>query len=169
MIIDKKKIAKLLMLFSICAIVGEMTFKNFYDSQLLSSRNSEIFASNVISSSVVLAGFFASKHTHILGSSLFITATTVLGLKHIIDKPRPDRSNNNSFPSGHTALITIVAMFFSVCLQKHYMWPSVLLVAVQRIITKRHDIIDVSAGFIIAIIVFYMCFYGYSYWSSGEQ
>ena len=40
------------------------------------------------------------------------------GLKEIINKPRPDGSNNNSFPSGHTSTVFQSASF----IQRRYGW-----------------------------------------------
>ncbi|MEY8760153.1 phosphatase PAP2 family protein [Chryseobacterium tongliaoense] len=47
----------------------------------------------------------------IYGTSLLITSAFVLPLKHITNEERPDRSNNLSFPSGHTAMAFASAQF----------------------------------------------------------
>ncbi|WP_417430990.1 phosphatase PAP2 family protein [Halpernia sp.] len=47
----------------------------------------------------------------IYGTSLAITATVVFSLKSITREQRPDFSDNNSFPSGHTAIAFASAEF----------------------------------------------------------
>lgn len=75
-------------------------------------------------------------------------------LKSIISKERPDGSNNNSFPSGHSSITFQSASF----LQKRYGWeygiPAYLLASYtgfSRINGDKHDIYDVLAGAAIGI------------------
>lgn len=75
-------------------------------------------------------------------------------LKGIIRKERPDGSNFNSFPSGHTSVAFQSASF----IQKRYGWeyglPAYALagfVGYSRIQADKHDIIDVVAGMILGI------------------
>jgi membrane-associated phospholipid phosphatase len=77
-----------------------------------------------------------------------------LGLKLVIDKERPDGSDNNSFPSGHTSTTFQSAAF----IQKRYGWdygiPAYLLATYTgflRIYSKKHYFLDVFAGAIIGI------------------
>lgn len=76
------------------------------------------------------------------------------GLKSLINKPRPDLSNNNSFPSGHSSTVFQSASF----IQKRYGWkygiPAYALAgftAYTRIEAKKHDGWDILAGAVIGI------------------
>lgn len=80
-------------------------------------------------------------------------------LKHIVLKPRPDGSNNYSFPSGHTTSAFSGASF----VQRRYGWkygiPSYVLasyVGYTRIQAKKHDGWDVLGGAIIGIGTSYL-------------
>lgn len=75
-------------------------------------------------------------------------------LKHLVHKPRPDGSNNYSFPSGHTTCAFTGAAF----IQRRYGWkygvPSYILasfVGYSRIQAQKHDGWDVLAGATIGI------------------
>jgi len=76
------------------------------------------------------------------------------GLKSIINKERPDGSNNNSFPSGHTSITFQSASF----IQRRYGWkygiPAYLLssfTGYSRLGADKHDVVDVLAGAAIGI------------------
>jgi membrane-associated phospholipid phosphatase len=76
------------------------------------------------------------------------------GLKLAIDKPRPDVSNNSSFPSGHTSTTFQNAAF----IQKRFGWKYGAAAYVlagfpgyTRIQGDKHDGWDVLAGAIIGV------------------
>ncbi len=79
----------------------------------------------------------------------FATAMLIThGLKHIINKERPD-GGNYSFPSGHTTSAFSAATFLHI----RYGWkvgvPALALasfVGYSRIYARRHDVWDVMAG-----------------------
>lgn len=83
-----------------------------------------------------------------------VNQAITIGLKAIIQKPRPDLSNNDAFPSRHTSTTFQSASF----IQKRYGWkygiPAYALAgftAYSRIEEKKHDGWDVAAGIVIGI------------------
>lgn len=77
------------------------------------------------------------------------TELTVLGLKAVIDEPRPDKSDKNSFPSGHTASAVSGATF----IHKRYGIKRAIIpylmagfTGYSRIREDRHHFHDVIAG-----------------------
>ncbi|RST31793.1 phosphatase PAP2 family protein [Sphingomonas ginkgonis] len=73
-------------------------------------------------------------------------------LKHTIHEERPDNSDNQSFPSGHTS----VSFAAAASLEKRYGWqvglPAHLVAAfvgVARVGAKKHFVHDVVAGAVI--------------------
>jgi membrane-associated phospholipid phosphatase len=89
-------------------------------------------------------------------------ATTVIligGLKHVIDKERPDASNKNSFPSGHTA----TAFMNAAWLHKEYGltrsplysiagYSAATLVGIGRQLNNKHWFSDVLFGAGVGIL-----------------
>lgn len=78
-----------------------------------------------------------------------LTVGVSYGLKYLVDKERPDKSNDRSFPSLHTGVSFTGAAF----LQRRYGWkwgaPAYALasyVGWSRVYSKKHDWWDVTAG-----------------------
>ncbi|MBQ8499744.1 MAG: phosphatase PAP2 family protein, partial [Bacteroidales bacterium] len=89
--------------------------------------------------------------------SAVIMTGAVNGLKYSVQRPRPDGSRNNSFPSGHTA----TAFMTATMLHKEYGWRSpwfsiggytaAAITGVSRIMNKKHWMTDIMAGAAIGI------------------
>lgn len=97
--------------------------------------------------------------------SLVLTAGVTQGLKHSISRERPDGTDFDSFPSGHTAMSFMSATILSKEYGSYSPWISVAsygiasAVAVQRVAADRHYATDVLAGAAIGI-----CSVQASYW-----
>lgn len=81
-----------------------------------------------------------------------VTAAAVsIGLKQLIDSPRPDGTDDDSFPSSHAsvafAAATMVADEYPE--QAPYWYGAATLVAYSRVRLKRHRVRDVLAGAVI--------------------
>lgn len=86
--------------------------------------------------------------------ALLLTEAVTYGLKHSINKQRPDISNNNSFPSGHTSTTFQSASFIHRRYGFKYSIPAYALAgftAFSRINAKKHDGWDILAGAVIGI------------------
>ena len=94
------------------------------------------------------------KGTLQFAKGFLVNGALTYGLKSIINKERPDGSNSNSFPSGHTSLTFQSASF----IQRRYGWkygiPAYLLssfTGYSRLNADKHDIVDILAGAAIGI------------------
>ena len=81
--------------------------------------------------------------------SFLAMETTVLGLKTLIKEERPDKSDDNSFPSGHTAAAFSGATF----IHKRYGLKQAIVpyllasfTGFSRIYANKHHLHDVLAG-----------------------
>jgi len=86
------------------------------------------------------------------GFSIGASAVVTAGLKQAIPELRPDRSDDQSFPSGHTS----VSFAAAATLEKRYGWEAGLpahivaaLVGVARVKADKHFVHDVVAGAVI--------------------
>lgn len=85
---------------------------------------------------------------------LALTVGVTYGLKLGINKQRPDMSNDNSFPSGHTSTVFHSAGYVHRRYGFKYAIPSYALAgftAASRIDSKKHDILDVVTGAAIGL------------------
>lgn len=85
---------------------------------------------------------------------LLLTEALTYGLKYGIDKERPDKSNEHSFPSGHTSTTFQSAAFIHKRYGFKYSIPAYALAGFtgfSRINAKKHDGWDVFVGAVIGI------------------
>ena len=85
---------------------------------------------------------------------LLLTEAVTYGLKLGINKQRPDMSNDNSFPSGHTSTVFHSAGYVHRRYGFKYSIPAYALAgftAASRIDSKKHDILDILAGAAIGL------------------
>jgi len=85
---------------------------------------------------------------------LLLTAGITYGLKLSVNKQRPDKSNDNSFPSGHTSITFHSAGYIHRRYGFKYSIPAYALAgftAASRIDSKKHDILDIMAGAAIGL------------------
>ena len=85
---------------------------------------------------------------------LLLTEAVTFGLKIGINKQRPDFSNDNSFPSGHTSTVFHSAGYIHRRYGFKYSIPAYALAGftgASRIDSKKHDILDVLAGAAIGL------------------
>lgn len=93
-------------------------------------------------------------------STMAITATSVITLKKVVHKTRPDNSNAESFPSGHAAMSFLGASLILYAYGALYGMPLMLISALNsssRVYCVKHTPIDVIAGALLAIAI---TFYG---------
>lgn len=88
--------------------------------------------------------------------ALIESAILVTGLKYAVGRERPDGSNNQSFPSGHS----IVAFSFAPVVQKYWGWGAGVaayalgtVTALARVEGYHHYLSDTIAGATLGIII----------------
>ncbi|OBW39492.1 lipid A 1-phosphatase [Chryseobacterium sp. MOF25P] len=90
--------------------------------------------------------------TIIYGTSMLIASAIVVPLKHVVKEERPDRSNNLSFPSGHTAIAFASAQFmFREYKDTNFLlgisgYSLAVFTGVYRMLNDKHWVGDVAAG-----------------------
>ncbi len=85
---------------------------------------------------------------------LLVTGAVTYGLKLGVNKQRPDMSNDNSFPSGHTSTTFHSAGFIHRRYGFKYSIPAYVIAgftAASRIDSNKHDIFDILAGAAIGL------------------
>ncbi len=145
-------IIKLLFLFCICA--------NAQKIEVSKTRENVRTSGDVLAGAIPIACLIttlALQDWEGLKQGAFSGAFTVgvsYGLKYLVDKERPDQSNDRSFPSLHTSVSFTGASF----LQRRYGWkwgvPAYAVasyVGWSRVYGKKHDWWDVAAGAAIGV------------------
>lgn len=85
---------------------------------------------------------------------LLFTEVATFGLKLSVNIERPDRSNNNSFPSGHASTTFHSAGYLHRRYGFKYSIPAYALAgftAASRVDSKKHNFLDVFAGAAIGL------------------
>ena len=109
-------------------------------------------------------------------------------IKYIFPSDRPfmvlesanalfERGGNNSFPSGHTAFISSIAMMFYFYNKKISIWMfiAVFFVGIGRVMSGMHWPVDILGGFVLGVIVacaaryVYVLYQKYYSWSERLQ
>ncbi len=110
-----------------------------------------------------------------LKSHLLMTAI-VTSAKLIINTERPDRTGNNSFPSGHTAQAFTAATFMSEELGQRYKWAPYVAytlaasVGTCRVLNNKHYISDVLVGAGVGILATKLVYSTHKYkWGSHAK
>lgn len=110
--------------------------------------------------------------TVILATSFIVMATTVTALKHIVKEERPDKTSNNSFPSGHTATAFAGAELLYQEYKDVSVWYGIsgYIVAtgtgIFRVYNNRHWLTDVAAGAGIGILSTKLAYWVHPYLKS---
>jgi membrane-associated phospholipid phosphatase len=92
---------------------------------------------------------------HFVGNtvaSMGVAFVSKTALKVIVNEERPDRSDNKSFPSGHTAIAFAAARSIDKEFCKESIWipiagyAAATVLGVERVASNRHHWYDVAAG-----------------------
>ncbi|MES2689619.1 MAG: phosphatase PAP2 family protein [Bacteroidota bacterium] len=125
------------------------TFKNYTDDYLLYSNAALVYGFDLLK---------IPAKNDVLNQSIIMAKTTVLALgiagimKYSFTQTRPDRSDNLSFPSGHSALAFALAGVLHHEFKDSSPWISVLgytsatVTGAMRILNNRHWYSDVLVG-----------------------
>ena len=112
----------------------------------------------------LLGDAFWKEWALVLFIGIFVTATIVIALKFLIRRQRPEgewgsiyrRTDPHSFPSGHAARATMLAMLV-VVLSPAWLVPIILiwapLVTLSRVAMDLHYLSDALVGAVLGIMV----------------
>ncbi|WP_298553572.1 phosphatase PAP2 family protein [uncultured Algibacter sp.] len=95
-----------------------------------------------------------NKGTWQFAKGFLLNQVVTFGLKASISKTRPDFSDNNAFPSGHTSTVFQGASFIHRRYGFKYSIPAYAIAgftAFSRQDAKKHDMFDILVGAIIGI------------------
>ncbi|MCL2567710.1 MAG: phosphatase PAP2 family protein [Alphaproteobacteria bacterium] len=155
----------LLFIFSSSSLQANWDSPNFITSQNDKSIKTQETLGNVgvIALNLFAIGLIAQKEdTQGLREYLYgITTTSAIafGGKYLIQRPRPDGSDNYSMPSAHSVYSFFASSFISRRYGSQYAAPAYLtaaFVAYSRVAAQKHHITDVLAGGVIGAAVGYM-------------
>lgn len=90
--------------------------------------------------------------------SVFITDAATLGLKYLTNRPRPNRRDRQSFPSGHASGTAALSASISEMYDWHPgvaipLYAATLFVGASRLQDNTHHLSDVTAGIALGTIV----------------
>jgi len=97
--------------------------------------------------------------------SIALMAAVTNGVKYTAQRPRPDGSANNSFPSGHSATAFMTATMLHMEYGDRLPWVSFAgyttssVIALSRLIRNKHYMTDVMAGSFIGIATTYLGYF----------
>ncbi|MFI1770957.1 phosphatase PAP2 family protein [Thalassobellus citreus] len=138
-----------------------ITFLFLISTNLISAQNKTIETTGDVLLFVLPAATIATtlivddtKGSWQFTKGLLVAEAVTYGLKLSVNKSRPDMSNNNSFPSGHTSTTFQSAAFIHKRYGFKYSIPAYALAgltAFSRIDADKHDVLDVLAGAVIGI------------------
>lgn len=118
---------------------------------------------------------FLNRTAICLKSHLLMTGI-VTSAKLIINNERPDKTGNNSFPSGHTAQAFVAATFMSEELGHRYKWmPYVAYtlassVGACRVMNNKHYVSDVLVGAGVGILATKLVYATHKYkWGKKKE
>ncbi|NER13639.1 phosphatase PAP2 family protein [Leptobacterium flavescens] len=110
-----------------------------------------VLPATALASTIITKDF---KGTWQFTKAFALNKLVTFGLKRAINKDRPDMTDQNAFPSGHTSTAFQGASF----IQQRYGWkygiPAYVLAGFtgySRINAERHDLLDVFAGALVGI------------------
>jgi membrane-associated phospholipid phosphatase len=84
-----------------------------------------------------------------------IAVSIVFPLKYVVARERPDKSDNLSFPSGHTALSTAIFVTYgknSKGIKKYLFYSIPFMVGFSRIYKNHHYFTDVVGGGLVGYL-----------------
>ena len=135
------------------------------DTELKYIRASDILTNAVKVLPIVVAIVKKNPVLYITyGGASFLQLATGMSLRHFVKEGRPDDPDNKtSFPSGHSLFVFTSTIVLFLCLRgKKYGIVALtcsIMVAILRVLSHRHYVIDVVCGAGIGMIAGLITFY----------